>query len=118
MHSTSTNQTRTKNRSSLSLTLASADLQSPKTVEKAVETAQKVAPGLFLARDLTNEPASVSTPSYLGQQATKLLKGHGIKGEVWGTAKIKAAKMAGLLAVAQGSIEEPRFIKLVYTPKR
>ena len=98
------------------LTLASTDLQLSKTVEKAVETAQKVAPGLFLARDLTNEPASVSTPSYLGQQATKLLKGHGLKGEVWGSAKIKAAKMAGLLAVAQGSVEEPRFIKLVYTP--
>jgi leucyl aminopeptidase len=85
-------------------------------VEKAIEVAQKVAPGIYLARDLTNEPASVSTPSYLGQQATKLLKGHGIKGEVWGVAKIKAAKMAGLLAVAQGSIEEPRFIKLVYSP--
>lgn len=98
------------------LTLASTDLQSPKIVEKAIEAAQKVAPGIYLARDLTNEPASVSTPSYLGQQATKLLKGHGIKGEVWGVAKIKAAKMAGLLAVAQGSIEEPRFIKLVYTP--
>lgn len=98
------------------LTLASTDLQSPKAVEKAVEVAQTVTPGLFLARDLTNEPASVSTPRYLGDQATKLLKGHGIKGEVWGTAKIKSAKMAGLLAVAQGSIEEPRFIKLVYTP--
>lgn len=98
------------------LTLASAELEALKTVDKAVETAQKVAPGLFLARDLTNEPASVSTPRYLGEQATRLLKGHGIKGEVWGTAKIKAAKMAGLLAVAQGSIEEPRFIKLSYTP--
>jgi leucyl aminopeptidase len=99
-----------------SLTLASTELQSPKTLEKVIEIAQKVAPGIYLARDLTNEPASVSTPSYLGQQATKLLKGHGLKGEVWGSAKIKAAKMAGLLAVAQGSIEEPRFIKLVYSP--
>ena len=98
------------------LTLASTDLQSPKSIENAVEAARKVVPGLFLARDLTNEPASVSTPSYLGQQATKLLKGHGLKGEVWGSTKIRAAKMAGLLAVAQGSIEEPRFIKLVYTP--
>ena len=98
------------------LTLASTELQSPKAIEKAVETAQKIASGLFLARDLTNEPASVSTPRYLGDQATKLLKGQGIKGEVWGPAKIKAAKMAGLLAVAQGSSEEPRFIKLVYTP--
>jgi leucyl aminopeptidase len=99
-----------------SLTLASNNLSSPKTVEKAIEVAQKVAPGLYLARDLTNEPASVSTPRYLGDQAAKLLKGHGIKGEVWGTAKIRAAKMAGLLAVAQGSVEEPRFIKLVYAP--
>jgi leucyl aminopeptidase len=70
-----------------------------------------------LARDLVNEPASVSTPSYLAEQATKIARASGIKAEIFGLNKIKTAKMAGLLAVAKGSVEEPRFIKLTYTPK-
>jgi leucyl aminopeptidase len=65
---------------------------------------------------LINEPASVSTPTYLAEQAAKLSRGNGLKSEIWGLNKIKAAKMTGLLAVARGSVEEPRFIKLVYKP--
>src|SRR5207245_1897084 len=81
-----------------------------------LDIAQKTAPGVFLARDLINEPASVSTPTYLAEQAAKLSRGNGLKSEIWGLNKIKAAKMSGLLAVARGSVEEPRFIKLVYKP--
>ncbi|MGE0821401.1 MAG: leucyl aminopeptidase [Candidatus Binatia bacterium] len=98
------------------LTFVGPELQSSSAVAQAVNTAQKVIPGVFLARDLINEPASVSTPSYLADTAAKLLRGKGLKGEIWGPAKIKAAKMSGLLAVARGSLEEPRFIKLSYTP--
>jgi leucyl aminopeptidase len=98
------------------LTLAGVDLRKTPVLTKALDVAQKTAPGVFLARDLINEPASVSTPTYLAEQATKLSRGKGLKSEVWGLNKIKAAKMAGLLAVARGSVEEPRFIKLAYTP--
>lgn len=98
------------------LTLAGTDLRLTATLSKALEMAKKVIPGVFLARDLVNEPASVSTPTYLAKHATQLLHGNGLKGEVWGPTKMKAAKMAGVLAVARGSIEEPRFIKLVYKP--
>src|SRR5262249_46179211 len=98
------------------LTLAGAKIEPTAALAKAIETAQKIIPGVFLARDLVNEPASVSTPTYLAEHATQLLRGNGLKGEVWGPSKIKAAKMTGLLAVARGSIEEPRFIKLLYKP--
>jgi len=98
------------------LTLAGTQLGPTAALAKAVETVQKVIPGVFLARDLVNEPASVSTPTYLAKRATQLLRGNGLRGEIWGPRKIKAAKMTGLLAVARGSIEEPRFIKLVYKP--
>jgi len=98
------------------LTLAGVNLQKTPTLTRALEVAQKTVPGVFLARDLVNEPASVSTPTYLAEQAARLSRGNGLKSEVWGLNKIKAAKMAGLLAVARGSVEEPRFIKLVYKP--
>ncbi len=98
------------------LTLTGAELHATPVLTKALDLAQHVISGVFLARDLINEPASVSTPTYLADQATKILRSNGIKGEIWGPAKIKAAKLAGLLAVARGGVEEPRFIKLVYTP--
>ncbi len=98
------------------LTLAGAGLRKTPGLTRALDMAQKTAPGVFLARDLVNEPASVSTPTYLAEQAAKLSRGNGLKSDIWGLHKIKAAKMTGLLAVARGSVEEPRFIKLVYKP--
>ncbi len=98
------------------LTLAGADLRETPALIRALDIAQKTTPGVFLARDLVNEPASVSTPTYLAGQAAKLSRGNGLKSDIWGLNKIKAAKMTGLLAVARGSVEEPRFIKLVYKP--
>ncbi len=98
------------------LTLAGTELQKNAPLTKALEVVQKTVPGVFLARDLVNEPASVSTPTYLAEQAAKLSRGNGLKSEILGLNKIKTAKMNGLLAVARGSEEEPRFIKLVYQP--
>ena len=85
--------------------LAGAGLRKTPGLTRALDMAQKTAPGVFLARDLVNEPASVSTPTYLAEQAAKLSRGNGLKSEIWGLNKIKAAKMNGLLAVARGSVE-------------
>ena len=98
------------------LSLVGVELRPSAALTKALDIAQQTIPGVFLARDLINEPASVSTPTYLAEHAAKILRNNGIQGEIWGPAKIKAAKMSGLLAVARGSVEEPRFIKLVYKP--
>jgi leucyl aminopeptidase len=98
------------------LILAGTDLQKTATLTRALDVAQKTAPGVFLARDLINEPASVSTPTYLAEQAVRLSRGNGLKSEIWRLPKIRSAKLAGLLAVARGSVEEPRFIKLMYKP--
>lgn len=98
------------------LTLAGPDLQNTASLSRALEVVQKTVPGVFFARDLINEPASVSTPTYLAAQAARLSRGNGLRSEILGLQKIKAARMAGLLAVARGSVEEPRFIKLAYKP--
>lgn len=102
------------------LTLDSPGLKKSAALTTALDTAQKTVPGVYLARDLINEPASVSTPSYLAEHATKIARmarGGSLKAEILNVSKIKAAKMMGLLAVAKGSVEEPRFIKLTYTPQ-
>ncbi len=60
------------------------------------------------ARDLVNEPPSVTTPVYLANVAKKF------GAEVFGKKEMQKLGMNGLLAIAQGSHEEPRFIKLTY----
>ncbi len=73
-----------------------------------------IAAGQAYTRGLQVLPGNVCTPSYLAAQAGELVRRHGFKGTVLDLAAIKAEKMGGLLCVAQGSAEEPKFIVLEY----
>ncbi len=73
--------------------------------------------GVTLARDLVNEPAAVKTPTYLATLAKRVGKEAGIEVEVWDPKRIASEKLAGLTAVARGSNEEPRFVRLRYKGK-
>jgi len=75
---------------------------------------EAVAAGYRLTRNLQMQPGNVCTPSYLAEQARALAKEHGISVTVLDRAQIKKEGMGALLAVAQGSAEEPRFIVLEY----
>lgn len=83
-------------------------------MEHAARLSIEIMPGVFLARDLVNEPPSVTTARYLGEQAQRHCRGQGLSVEVWGKKKIQAMNLAGLLAVNRGSAEEPRFIIIRY----
>lgn len=84
---------------------------------RALRRAGSTASAVCLARDLVNEPPSTATASYLSEQAAAHCRGEGLKVDVWGRRRIEQLKMAGLLAVNQGSREEPRFIRMRYRPK-
>jgi leucyl aminopeptidase len=73
-----------------------------------------IAAGYLYTRNLQMLPGNVCTPTYLGEQAQKLAAAHGFKATVLDKAQIKKEGMGALLAVAQGSVEEPRFIVLEY----
>jgi leucyl aminopeptidase len=98
------------------LTLFRPGLRRSAALDKSIDLAQQAAAGVFLARDLVNEPPSVATASFLGDQAERYCRGRGLSVEVWGKGKIAAMKLAGLLAVNRGSQEEPRFIVMRYKP--
>jgi leucyl aminopeptidase len=70
--------------------------------------------GQTLARDIQVLPGNVCTPSYVARSAEELAARHGFTVTVLDKAAITREKMGGLLAVAQGSAEEPRFIALEY----
>ena len=68
--------------------------------------------GQSLARSLQVLPGNTCTPRYLAAQAVALAERHGLRCTVLDLAAIRKEQMGGLLAVAQGSAEEPRFIVL------
>src|SRR6266403_2136898 len=68
---------------------------------------------IFRARDLVNEPASVATPRFLAERVAALAREiRGLEAEAWAPKRIAREGLTGLLAVARGSREEPRFIRL------
>jgi leucyl aminopeptidase len=83
-------------------------------VEAGVRMGSAVAAGHGLARFLQIQPGNVCTPSFLADQARRLAETHGFTVTVLDRAGLRAEGMGALLAVAQGSAEEPRFIVLQY----
>lgn len=82
--------------------------------EKAIEEAEILVEGIFLARDLVNEPAMYMTPTKLAQTAKDELDPLGVDVEVFGREKIESLNMKAFLAVAQGSDQEPKFIVMTH----
>ncbi len=75
---------------------------------------EAVAAGHRLARYLQMQPGNVCTPSYLADRAAALATAHGFGLTVLDRAALSKEGMGALLAVAQGSHQEPRFIVLEY----
>jgi len=90
----------------------------PKTVRDIQEEADAVSDGIFTARDLGNGPSNLITPTALAARAVEVAKETGVKCTVYGKKEIEKMKMGGLLAVNRGSVEEPKFIVMEYSPKR
>ena len=99
-----------------SLVLFKSGLSRTAALQRSIDTAQSIIPGVYLARDLINEPPSVTTARFLGEQAGRHCRGRGLSVDVWGKKTIESMRLAGLLAVNRGSHEEPRFIKIHYKP--
>jgi leucyl aminopeptidase len=73
-----------------------------------------VAAGHRLTRYLQMQPGNVCTPTYLAARAQRLADQYGFTLTVLDRAQLQAEGLGALLAVAQGSAEEPRFIVLEY----
>jgi len=67
------------------------------------------------AKRLGDMPGNLMTPTILAESAMDAAKGTGLKVTAWDKKRIEKEKMGGLLGVAQGSAQEPRFILMEYT---
>ena len=59
------------------------------------------------ARDLGNEPPNTLTPTEMGERARRMAAEVGLECEIHDKAWIRKQEMGALLAVNQGSVEEP-----------
>ena len=68
----------------------------------------------ILARDLVNEPANVVTPERMAQTAAEVARDAGLDITILGREDMAIHKMGAMLAVAQGSANDPRLIVMDY----
>lgn len=81
---------------------------------KALQRAEILTDCQNFARWLGDCPGNYMTPTILADETVKKAKGTGLKVSVWDYDRIKKERFGGLLAVNQGSDEEPRFIMMEY----
>jgi leucyl aminopeptidase len=74
---------------------------------KSWQTLSAIADGMYLARDLVNEPPNMLYPAAFARQAKKL-EALGVKVEILGEAQMKKLGFGALLGVGQGSDHESK----------
>ena len=88
-----------------------------KRVTDAVALGAATAQAMGLVRDLVNTPGGDLTPIVFAEAAAEVGAEVGLDLEVLDLAAISEAGMGGMLGVARGSFQEPRFVKLTYRPE-
>jgi leucyl aminopeptidase len=83
----------------------------PDAAAKAFAPRRAVADGVFLARDLVNEPANMLGPVEFAERMRELTRA-GLEVEVLDEDRLRALKMGALLAVGQGSERPSRVVVL------
>jgi leucyl aminopeptidase len=83
----------------------------PEAAAKAFASRRAVAEGVFLARDLVNEPANMLGPVEFAERMRDLSRA-GLEVEVLDEEQLAALKMGALLAVGQGSERPSRLVVL------
>ena len=84
------------------------------SIEEGYRTGSAIAAGQAYARGLQVLPGNLCTPAFLADRAQELAARHGFEITVLDGPALEKEGMGALLAVAQGSRLEPRFIALEY----
>ena len=98
-------------------TLASISVIDPKITSTHLSNLSIAIDATLKARDLVNEPVNILNATDLANAFKAMGKQAGFKVDVYNKSKIKQLKMGGLLAVNQGSVDEPTFTVMEYKPK-
>ncbi|MDX5360292.1 MAG: leucyl aminopeptidase [Alphaproteobacteria bacterium] len=102
-------RTKGEDKSSAGLAAITVQCEAADKAKKEHDPLDAVADGVFLARDLVNEPANVLHPEEFAKRASKLSK-LGVEVEVLGEKEMKKLGMNTLLAVGMGSERESQLV--------
>jgi leucyl aminopeptidase len=91
-------------------------VEEPSELEAAIERGRILGESSNIARELSNEPSNVLTPSVFADRASDICSAAGIGVTVLGEREIADLGMGLLLGVARGSAEPPRVIVMRHTP--
>lgn len=101
-----------------SLTVVEFDADKLAEIEDGIQTAEAIAAGVSLARDLVNMPPNVATPRKMAQTAEAIADQHNLELTIGGRKWAHKRNMGGFLAVAKGAGEPPKFIVLEHNGDR
>jgi leucyl aminopeptidase len=96
------------------ITFVAHDDGQARELQRAVDYGTVTARGANVARDLQQRPGNMATPSFIAERAREVAKKFSLKITVLDREQMRKEGMHALLAVAQGTLEEPRFIALEY----
>jgi len=110
---------RTKNRDEYETTIKSVTIctRDAAAAKKLWAVMDAIADGVYLARDLVNEPPNVLYPAEFARRAKALAK-LGLKVDVLGEAEMKKLGMGSLLGVGQGSERESQLVVMRWNGAR
>ena len=83
-------------------------------LEKSLHRGEIVGNAVNLARDLVNTPPAEKAPRHLADRVAVVAGDAGLSVDIWDETRIRHERFGGLLGVAAGSDEPPRFIILDY----
>ncbi len=78
----------------------------------SIRRAEVIGEAVNLARDLANTPPAEKSPSRLADRIRAAAEEAGLSVEIWDADRIRAERFGGLMGVAAGSDEPPRFVIL------
>lgn len=79
---------------------------------------QKIADGIFLARDLVTEPPNLLYPASYAEIIKKELSAVGVTVKIFGEKQLERMGAGALLGVGQGSIRESQLVVMEYKGKK
>jgi leucyl aminopeptidase len=96
------------------ITIVEQDEDRAQAFEVAADEASKLVDGVNVARDLSQAPGNVMTPTVLADRAREMGESRGLSVQVWGKEELREKGMNAILAVNAGSAQEPRFVMMKY----
>ncbi len=83
-------------------------------VKRGISEGMAIARAVTVARDYSNLPGNICTPSFLASEAKQMAKKLGITTTILSEAEMKRHKMGALLSVSRGSHEPAKLIVMEY----